>query len=73
MKLKLNLVTRLRYFAVIWELDIVSVYLEFYKHGILDKMTSPYSPEINGKAERKNKTLTELIVTIMLNSSIAPH
>ncbi|KAK2442716.1 putative mitochondrial protein [Trifolium repens] len=47
---------------------------EFYKqHGIIHEMTAPYSPEMNGKAERKNRTLTELVVASMLYSGAAPH
>jgi len=45
---------------------------EFYKkHGIIHETTAPYSPEMNGKVERKNRTFTESVVSIMLNSG--PH
>ena len=40
-------------------------------HGIIHKTTPPYSPEFNGVAERKNKTLKE-IMNAMLVSSRAP-
>ncbi|CAJ2638290.1 unnamed protein product [Trifolium pratense] len=51
-----------------------SLFNEFYKqHGIIHETTAPYSPEMNGKAERKNRTLTELVVAIMLNSGAAAH
>lgn len=36
-------------------------------------MIAPYSPEMNGIAERKNITLTELVVAVMLNYGVAPH
>ena len=46
---------------------------EFYnsKEIIHEKIT-PYSPEMNVKAERKNITLTELVIAILLESEIAP-
>ncbi|CAJ2637004.1 unnamed protein product [Trifolium pratense] len=51
-----------------------SLFNDFYKqHGIIHETTAPYSPEMNGKAERKNRTLTELVVAIMLNSGAAKH
>jgi len=47
---------------------------EYYKElRIIHETTTPYSPEMNGKAKRKNRTFTELVVAIMLNSGAAPH
>ena len=47
-----------------------SLFNEFYNlHGIIHETTAPYSPEMNGKAERKNRTFTELVVATMLSSS----
>jgi transposase InsO family protein len=31
------------------------------EHGIIHERTAPYSPELNGIAERKNRTLTDLV------------
>jgi transposase InsO family protein len=31
------------------------------EHGIIHERTSPYSPQSNGVAERKNRTLTDLV------------
>ena len=48
---------------------------EFQKYceslGIIHETTAPYSPEMNGVAERKNRTYSEL-VTALLVSSGAP-
>ena len=35
--------------------------------------TAPYSLEMNGKAERKNRTHSELIVAVLLSSGSASH
>ena len=47
-----------------------SLFNEFYNvHGIIHETTAPYSPKMNGKAERKNRTFTKLVVATMLSSS----
>ena len=38
------------------------------EHGIIHERTPPYSPQSNGVAERKNRTLTDL-VNAMLDTS----
>ena len=41
------------------------------EHGIIHERTPPYSPESNGVAERKNRTLTEM-VNAMLETTGLP-
>lgn len=41
--------------------------------GIIHDTSPSYSPEMKGRAERKNRTFTELVVVIMLNFSASPH
>ena len=42
------------------------------EHGIIHEVTAPYTPQSNGVAERKNKTLMDM-VNCMLLSSRAPE
>ena len=42
------------------------------QYGIVHQTTAPYTPQQNGVAERKNRTLREMINS-MLNSSRLPH
>ena len=42
------------------------------QYGIVHQTTAPYTPQQNGVAERKNRTLKEMINS-MLNSSGLPH
>ena len=41
-------------------------------HGIVHQTTTPYTPQQNGIAKRKNRTLKDM-VNSMLNSSGLPH
>lgn len=40
------------------------------KKGIIHEMTSPYSPEQNGVAERKNRSLTEMAKCMLLEAQL---
>ena len=49
-----------------------SLFTDFYKtRGIIHQIIIPYSPEMNGKDERKNRTFIESVVSILLNSYAA--
>ena len=40
------------------------------QHGIVHKVTAPYSPQQNGVAERKNRTLKEMMNAMLLSSGL---
>ncbi|GJW64041.1 pol polyprotein [Tanacetum coccineum] len=40
------------------------------KHGIRHEFTAPYSPQQNGIAERKNRTLKEMVTAMLISSGM---
>ncbi|GJX26750.1 pol polyprotein [Tanacetum coccineum] len=41
------------------------------KHGIRHEFTAPYSPQQNGIAERKNRTLKEMVTAMLISSGMS--
>jgi len=51
--------------------EYVSPYAEFCsQHGIIHEFTAPYSPQQNGTAERKNRTLKEMVNAMLISSGV---
>ena len=40
------------------------------ENGIIHQITTPYSPQQNGIAERKNQTLKEMMNAMLINSGL---
>lgn len=48
-----------------------NIFKQFYsKHGILHQTTAPYTPQQNGVAERMNRTITDRICCMLLDSGL---
>jgi transposase InsO family protein len=45
--------------------------LFYVEHGIIHERTSPYSPQSNGVAKRKNRTLTDLVNSMLDNTGLS--
>lgn len=43
------------------------------KHGIKRRLTTPHTPQQNGVAERKNRTLVEMARCMMKQAGVPPH
>ena len=45
-----------------------SPFVDFYaQHGIIHETTTPYSPQSNGVAKRKNRTLKEMMNAMIIS------
>ena len=48
-----------------------AIFSSFYEeHGIIHQRTSPYTPQQNGLAERKNRTLVDMVNLMLLSSKL---
>ena len=43
------------------------------RHGIVHQVTAPYSPQSNGVAERKNRTLKEMMNSMLISSGLSQN
>ena len=50
------------------ELDLVAFNNFYNTHGVIHEKATPYSLKMDHKTERKNKTLSELVVAFLLDS-----
>ena len=50
-----------------YELPFVDVCAQ---HGIIHETTTPYSPQSNGVAKRKNRTLKEMMNAMLISSGL---
>ncbi|GJT49952.1 retrovirus-related pol polyprotein from transposon TNT 1-94 [Tanacetum coccineum] len=59
-------------YEVIEEVEIRAPFAELCaKHGIRHEFTAPYSPQQNGIAERKNRTLKEMVTAMLISSGMS--
>ena len=42
----------------------------FEKHGIIHQSLTPYTPQQNGLAERKNRTLVDMVNAMILSAEV---
>ena len=43
------------------------------ENGIIHQTTAPYTPQSNGIAERKNKTLKEMMTALLISSGLPQY
>ena len=51
-----------------------SAFFDVYaQHGIIHETTTPYSPQSNGVAERKNHTLKKMMNAMLISYGLSQH
>lgn len=71
MKLRINSTKELKWLEVIGVENMFLPMLNFCaKNGIRHEFTSSYSPQPNGIAERKNRTLKEMVNAMIVSSGV---
>ena len=70
MKLKINLIKKNKRLRTDrggeYDSSMLNAYCE--NHGIIHEVTLPYSPKSNGVAERKNRTLKDMVNAMLISS-----
>ena len=46
------------------------IFYFYAPHGIIHETTTPYSPQSNGVAKRKNRTLKEMMNVMLISSGL---
>lgn len=70
-KVKNQLTKRIKIIRNDWGDEYVAPFGEFCsQHGIIHKITPPYSPQSNGISKRKNRTLKKIMNTMLTSSKL---
>ena len=68
--MKIRKIRKLKGLGLIEEENIVQHCLNCEENGIIHEVTTPCTPEQNGIAERKNRTLKDMMNAILISSGL---